>query len=247
MRALTRETFERLDLKAGGMEFASEMIIKAALLNANIVEVPTSLFPDRRDRPPHLRPFRDGWRHLRFMLLFAPTWFFLIPGTISFLVGSALLTLLVFTNPQIFGLFSIFYAQGMILLGAHAVFLGMTARRFSRINRLAPLVKPIDRFLRRLTIEHGLAVGGILALAGAVGCAWVGVRLLEYVSQPSNLGLFNMRLTKIGVAFTTLIILGLQLIFSSFYAGLFSIELSRDDMDSPSGEKRIPGNGETPV
>ena len=84
MRALTKKAFDRLHLRAGGMEFASEMIIKASLSGLNIVEIPTSLFPDNRDRPPHLRPFRDGWRHLRFLLLFTPTWLFLIPGFTSF-------------------------------------------------------------------------------------------------------------------------------------------------------------------
>ena len=229
MRALTKETFNKLKLRAGGMEFASEMIIKASLLNVKIVEVPTSLFPDKRDRAPHLRPFRDGWRHLRFMLLFAPTWVFLIPGIVSFLAGALLLVALLFLNPKTFGMFTMFFAQGLTLLGTHAIFLGMTARQFSQIKRLSVREAPIDRFLKRFTLEKGTALGIVFVTIGGLGCAWVGWELFAYVSKPANLGIFNMRLTKLGIVFTTFIILGIQLVFSSFYSGLFNVEVAEDE------------------
>ena len=228
MRALTKKTFDKLQLRAGGMEFASEMIIKASLLGIDTVEVTTSLFPDKRDRAPHLRPLRDGWRHLKFMLLFAPTWVFLVPGSISFFAGSALLATLLFFDPKTFGMFTMFFAQGLTLLGAHAVFLGITARQFSQIKRLHVRSDPIDRFLKSFTLEKGAALGIILVLAGVCGCCWVGWELLEFISNPANLGIFNMRLTKFGTVFTTFIILGFQLIFSSFYSGLFNVEVSEE-------------------
>jgi glycosyltransferase involved in cell wall biosynthesis len=230
MRGLTKKAFDRLKLRAGGMELASEMIIKASLLGLKIVEVPTSLFPDKRDRPPHLRPFRDGWRHLRFLLLFTPTWLFLIPGSLSLLLGGLLLVVMLLLNPVTFGIYTMFFAQGLIILGAQAVFLGITARGFSQLKRLSLKSHPIDRFLENFTIEKGIALGIILAVTGLGMCAWVGLELLEFISNPANLGIFNMRLTKIGTVGTTLTILGLQLIFSSFYSGLFNVEVAEEEM-----------------
>jgi glycosyltransferase involved in cell wall biosynthesis len=229
MRGLRKETFDKLKLRASGMEFASEMIIKASLLNVKIVEVPTSLFPDKRDRAPHLRPFRDGWRHLRFMLLFAPTWVFLIPGISMFSIGAALLATMLFSNPKSFGMFTMFFAQGLTLLGAHAAFLGITGRQFSQIKRLSVQKDSIDRFLENFTIEKGAALGIILTIIGTLGCGWVGWQLWDYLSIPGNVGIFNMTLTKIGTVFTTVLILGVQLIFSSLYSGLFTVEVSEDE------------------
>lgn len=229
MRALSKKTFNRLNLRAGGMEFASEMVIKVSLLGLKIVEIPTSLFPDNRDRPPHLRPFRDGWRHLRFIFLFTPTWLFVIPGVMSFFAGWILLVAMLLFDPKSFGIFTMFFAQGLILLGAQVIFLGITARGFSQLKRLSIRDDPIDRFLRSFTIEKGVALGIILAGMGLGICAWVGWELLEFISKPGNLGVFNMGLTKIGTVGTTLAILGFQLIFSSFYSGLFNVEVAEDE------------------
>ena len=228
MRALSKEAFERMNLRAGGMEFASEMVIKASLIGLKVVELPTSLFPDNRDRPPHLRPFRDGWRHLRFLLLFTPTWLFLIPGAIAFLSGWSLLVAMLTFDPRTFGIFTMFFAQGLILLGGQVIFLGVTARGFSHFKRLLVRDDPIDRFLRNFTIEKGIAVGLIFAALGLGICGWVAWGLLDFISQPGNLGIFNMRLTKIGTVGTTLVILGVQLIFSSFYSGFFDVEFTEE-------------------
>jgi len=230
MRGLSKKTFDVLNLRAGGMEFASEMVIKASLLNLKIVEVPISLFPDNRDRPPHLRPFRDGWRHLRFMFLFTPTWLFIIPGVTSFLVGWILLVAMLLFNPKTFGIFTMFFAQGLILLGAQVIFLGIMARGFSQLKRLSIWDDPIDRFLKNFTIEKGVVLGTILVGIGLGICAWVGWELLDFISQLGNLGVFSMRLTKIGTVGTTFTILGFQLIFSSFYSGLFDVEVAEDEV-----------------
>lgn len=229
MRALSKKSFEKMSLRAGGMEFASEMVIKASMLGLKIIEIPTSLFPDNRDRPPHLRPFRDGWRHLRFIFLFTPTWLFVIPGIMSFFAGWILLVAMLLFDPKSFGIFTMFFAQGLILLGAQVIFLGITARGFSQLKRLSIRDDPIDRFLRSFTIEKGVALGIILAGMGLGICAWVGWELLEFISKPGNLGVFNMGLTKIGTVGTTLAILGFQLIFSSFYSGLFNVEVAEDE------------------
>jgi hypothetical protein len=210
------------------MELASEMVIKASLLGLTVVEIPTVLFPDIRDRPPHLRPFRDGWRHLRFLLLFTPTWLFLIPGSLSFLSGWILLVAMLVFDPKTFGIFTMFFAQGLILLGAQVIFLGFTARGFSQLKRLLIQEDPIDRLLKTFTIEKGIALGLIFTAVGLGMCVWVAWELLEFISQPSNLGIFNMQLTKIGTVGTTLTILGFQLIFSSFYSGFFDVEVAEE-------------------
>lgn len=229
LRALTKEAFDSLRLKAGGMELASEMVIKASLLGLKIVEIPTVLFPDIRDRPPHLRPLRDGWRHLRFLLLFAPTWLFLIPGSMAFLSGWLLLVAMLAFDPKTFGIFTMFFAQGLILLGAQVIFLGITARGFSQLKRLLIKEDPIDRLLKNFTIEKGIALGLIFTAFGLGICVWVAWELLEFISQPGNLGIFNMQLTKIGTVGTTLAILGVQLIFSSFYSGFFDVEFAEEE------------------
>lgn len=229
MRALSKKAFESMNLRAGGMEFASEMVIKASLLELKIVEIPTSLFPDTRDRPPHLRPFRDGWRHLRFLLLFTPTWLFLVPGIIAFFTGWVLLAGVLLFDPKTFGIFTMFFSQGLIILGAQVIFLGVTARGFSQIKRLSIRDDPIDRLFKKFTIEEGVVLGIILTGIGLGICAWVGWELLEFISEPGNLGIFNMRLTKIGTVGTTFAILGFQLIFSSFYSGFFNVELAEDE------------------
>jgi glycosyltransferase involved in cell wall biosynthesis len=230
MRALTKKAFDKLHLRAGGMEFASEMIIKASLSGLSIVEIPTSLFPDNRDRPPHLRPFRDGWRHLRFLLLFTPTWLFLIPGSISFFTGFIILMTMLLFSFKNFGFFTMLFGQGLILLGAQVIFLGITARGFSQLKAFLTRNDPIDRFLRSFTIEKGIVLGAILAGGGLAICAWVGYEILDFMSRPENVGVFNFPITKIGIAGTTIAILGFQMIFSSFYSGLFNVEVAEEEL-----------------
>ena len=128
-------------------------------------------------------------------------------------------------DPKTFGIFTMFFAQGLIISGAQVIFLGVMARGFSQLKRLSIRDDPVDRFLKNFTIEKGVALGIILTGIGLGICVWVGWELLEFISHPGNLGIFNMRLTKIGTVGTTFAILGFQLIFSSFYSGLFSVEI----------------------
>ena len=230
LRALTKQAFNRLNLKAGGMELASEMVIKACLAGLKIVEVATSLSPDNRDRAPHLRPFRDGWRHLRFILLFAPTWLFLVPGLISLVTGSTIMMCILVLNLKNFGFFTMFFAQGLIFLGAQIIFLGITARGFAQFKAFLIRNDPVDRFMRSFTLEKGIALGIILGIAGLGICGWVGYKILEFMANPQNAGVFNVGLTKMGMVGSTIAVLGLQLVFSSFYSGLFNVEIAEDTM-----------------
>jgi len=232
MRGLTKDAFNRLHLKAGGMEFASEMVIKAALARLRMVEVPTSLFPDNRDRSPHLRPLRDGWRHLRFICLFAPTWIFLIPGAISLLAGSIIMLCILLFNLKNFGFFTMFFAQGLIFLGTQVLFLGITARGFSQFKSFLIRTDPIDRFLRSFTLEKGIALGILFCITGLGTCSWVGYKILEFMAKPQNAGILSVPLTKIGMIGSTVAMLGFQMIFSSFYSGLFNVEVAEDESGS---------------
>lgn len=229
LRALTKKAFDSLRLKAGGMEFASEMVIKAALLGLKIVEVPTALFPDRRDRPPHLRPFRDGWRHLRFLLLFTPTWLFFIPGLVFLLTGCIILAAMLFFDFKNFGFFTMLFGQGSALLGAQIIFLGIAARSYSHMKSFLVKKDPVDRLIKSFTIEKGVAIGAVLSAGGVAICIWVGYKLLVFMSDPANVGVFNFPVTKVGIIGATFAILGFQIIFSSFYSGLFNVQAIGED------------------
>jgi hypothetical protein len=138
------------------------------------------------------------------------------------------------SSPITFGIFTMFFAQGLIILGAQLLFLGITARGFSQLKRFAIESRPRDRFFENFSMEAGIALGILLAGIGLGICAWVGWELLSFISEPGNRGVFNMGLTKIGTVGTTFAILGVQLIFSSFYSGLFSVEVTEETGEDQS-------------
>ena len=240
LRALTKKAFDGLRLRAGGMEFASEMVIKASLLGLKIVEIPTSLFPDTRDRPPHLSPFRDGWRHLRFLLLFTPTWLFFIPGLISLLSGGIILVIMLLFDFKNFGFFTMLFGQGLVLLGAQIIFLGIAARSYSQLKSFLISNEPVDRFLKSFTIEKGVAIGAVLSAVGIAICVGVGYKLLVFMSEPANFGVFNFPVTKMGIVGATFTILGFQIIFSSFYSGLFNVQVIGEDPPDEQQQVYLP-------
>ena len=170
LRGFDRAAILALDLQAPGMEFASEMVVKATLHRLNIAEVPTILSPDGRSRPPHLRSWRDGWRHLRFLLLFSPRWLFLYPGMALFLAGVCGMAALVPAPVRVFGLMldihTLFYASLAVVVGFHSMLFAVFAKLY---GIRAGLVPPDPAFLasvRRLTLERGLILGLLLLLLG---------------------------------------------------------------------------------
>jgi glycosyltransferase involved in cell wall biosynthesis len=170
LRGFDREAILGLDLQAPGMEFASEMVVKATIHNLKIAEVPTTLSPDGRTRPPHLRSWRDGWRHLRFLLLFSPRWLFLYPG-IGLMVSGALMMAWLLPAPRTvggvtLGIHTLFYASLGVVVGFHSALFYIFARLYGMREGLAP---PDPRFLRMtrvLTLEAGLLAGLALLLLG---------------------------------------------------------------------------------
>jgi hypothetical protein len=171
MRAFTRDLYTRMALRCTGMEFATEMIIKASLQRARIAEVPITLHPDgRRRHGPHLRTFRDGWRTLRFFLLLSPRWLFLFPGAVLVALG-ALGFALALPGTRVHGAVldahTLLFASLALLCGAQALLMGGLARAFATTEGLLPAQPQIRRLLGFMTLERGVALSFVVLLAGA--------------------------------------------------------------------------------
>jgi hypothetical protein len=172
LRGVDRAAMLRLDLRTTGMEFASEMIVKASLAGMSIVEVPTTLSPDGRSRPPHLRSWRDGWRHLRFLLVYSPKWLFLYPGLVAMVVGAVATTALMIGTVDLglakLDLATMIYAAGLTVVGYQAVLFALITRIYAAqagFLRASPRLRAVSD---RITVEHGLAAGVCFFLAGVL-------------------------------------------------------------------------------
>jgi len=176
LRGFRKSAVLKMDLRATGMEFASEMGIKATLMHMQIAEVPTTLSPDGRRRPPHLRPWRDGWRHLRFLFLYSPRWLFLYPGLLLILIGVGL-GAWILPGPRMIGgvrldIHTLLYAVLAILLGFQGVAFFACTKIFAIGEGLLPEDPQLTKLFRFLTLEGGLAIGGGLVLCGLVGSVY---------------------------------------------------------------------------
>lgn len=176
LRGFRKDAFLRMDLRTTGMEYASEMIIKATLFGMRICEVPTSLAKDGRSRPPHLKPWRDGWRHLRFMLLFSPRWLFVIPGTLLAL-SSLLVYLLLLSGPLRLGdvvldIHTLLFAEAGIVLGSLAVSTGVAVKLFGVREGLLTEHPFLERIRRSPILEVGGIAGLSFILLGLASGAW---------------------------------------------------------------------------
>jgi len=175
LRGFDRQAVRSLQLRTTGMEFASELVVKAALARWRIAEVPTTLSPDGRGRPPHLRTWRDGWRHLRFLLLFSPRWLFLYPGLALLATGMALTSALYLTPLHFLGagldIHSMLYASASALLGLQLCLFALFARVSAQNAGLLSRRPDLDKLLRTLTLERGLLLGLGIALCGLLWSA----------------------------------------------------------------------------
>jgi len=223
LRGFSKSAFARMDLRTTGMEFASEMVVKASLLGLSVAEVPTSLSPDGRTRPPHLRTWRDGWRHLRFLLLYSPRWLFLYPGIALMLIGS-LLGLWLLPAPRAvanvtFDVHTLVYAAAFVLLGFQAIAFAVFTKIFAISEGLLPPDPTLDKLFQYITLEVGLAVGCLLTFAGlatsvyAVG-AWGSKHFgaLDY-----------SRTMRLVIPAATFLTLGVQTIFASFFMSVLGL------------------------
>jgi glycosyltransferase involved in cell wall biosynthesis len=221
MRGFTRALYDKLDVRSSGMEFALEMIIKSAQIDARIAEIPIVLWPDKRGRQPHLRSFRDGWRSLRFMLLYAPNWLFLLPGASLIVVGLALVFWLLpgprYITPKIgLDLHTMIFGVIFTLLGAQILSIGAFAKVFSYAERFDRHSFSLRRILKRITLEFGLLLGGSLFLGGFAGCAWV-------AWQWASSGFGELHEVRQVLFWSMWLFLGLQIIFASFFLSMLGI------------------------
>jgi glycosyltransferase involved in cell wall biosynthesis len=216
MRGLRREAMLSLRLRTTGMEFASEMIVRASLAKLRIGEVPTTLRPDQRGRPPHLRTWRDGWRHLRFLLLYSPRWLFLYPGAVLALLGLVASAVLIPT-PRVH---TLVYAAMLVVVGFQTVLFAAFTKIFAINEGLLPPDRRLDRAFQIVTLEVGLAAGAAVLLAGLAGSA-----LAFGVWRSTNFGeldaaAITMRLVIVS---STAIALGVQVILSSFFFSILGL------------------------
>jgi hypothetical protein len=221
MRGFTRALYDRLDVRSSGMEFALEMIIKCAQLGARITEIPIILWPDKRGRAPHLRSFRDGWRSLRFMLLYAPNWLFFLPGASLVFLGLALVVWLLpgsrAITPQVtLDLHTMIFGVIFTLMGAQILSIGAFAKVFSYAERFDRGTVSLKRVLRRVTLESGLLLGGALFVAGFAGCAWI-------TWQWAASGFGPLHEVRQVLFWSMWLFLGVQVIFASFFLSMLGI------------------------
>jgi glycosyltransferase involved in cell wall biosynthesis len=223
LRGFNKKAYERMDLRTTGMEFATEMVVKASLLRMKIAEVPTTLSPDGRSRPPHLRTWRDGWRTVRFFLLYSPRWLFLYPGLALMLAG-LLAGLWLLPEPRklgnvTFDVHTLLYAAIAILLGFQAIAFAVFTKLFAISEGLHPPDPLLDRLFRYINLELGLLAGTILTVTGFA----VSIYAVK-VWEAHQFGALDMSHTlRIVIPAALSLTLGVQTIFSSFFLSVLGM------------------------
>ncbi len=226
MRSFTKSAYVKMNLRTGGMEYASEMVIRAAQTNLKMCEIPIVLHKDGRNRPPHLRSFRDGWRHLRFMLMYSPTHLYFWPGSIMFSLGMIALIALLPGPIRIFN--RLVDVHVMVLgslfavLGYQIITLGVYAKIFAVTHQLMPQGRTLTRAFHLFNLERGLIFGVIIFMLGFSTDLYILVVWLL-----SGMGHLNM--VRLAILASTFIIIGAQTIFSSFFLSMLGIEIRPAD------------------
>ncbi|MFY8108316.1 MAG: glycosyltransferase family 2 protein [Bacteroidia bacterium] len=224
LRGFRQDLVTILDLKTTGMEFASEMVVKSTLFKVKITEVPTTLSKDGRTRPPHLRTWRDGWRHLRFLLIYSPRWLFLYPGIFLMALG-LILGFFIMQGPL--GLFqhvyfdtnTLLYAGAFTIIGFQAVTFGVFTRTYAVEAGFLPVKDSLERIIEKFSVEMGLIIGLIVFLSGLGGTFYS-----LYVWEQSHFGQLDYpKILRVVIPSVVSIIIGLQTVLSSFFLGVLSV------------------------
>lgn len=223
LRAFRKASYQRMDIRSTGMEFASEMVVKASLLQMNVSEVPTTLAPDGRSHPPHLRTWRDGWRHLRFLLMYSPRWLFLYPGIASILLGLAVCFWLLPGPRQIggivFDVHTLAYAFGSMLVGFQLLAFAVFTKVFAITEGLLPEDPRLNRLFEYVKLETGLLVGASLVILGIAGSLFA----LSTWTR-GNFGPMNSEsMLRVVMPSVFALTLGAQVIFSSFFLSILGL------------------------
>jgi len=225
LRGFSREAILQLGLRTTGMEYASEMIVSAALHGLTLAEVPVTLWPDGRGHKSHLSPWRDGWRHLRFLLLYSPRWLYLYPG-LAMIIAGLLVSALLLPGPVMIAdgvgldVHTLLVAAMAILLGVQSITFGFMARTYAIRNGIIPEHARYEKFLASVKLEHMLVLGLVLVLLGLSGCGWA-----AQIWSEANFGALDYRdAMRILIAAVTCIVAGMQLGFAAFLLGVMQIK-----------------------
>lgn len=223
LRGYNRESIMKLNLHTTGMEYASEMVVQATLHKLKICEVPTTLKKDGRDRPPHLRSWSDGWRHLTFLLMHSPNWLFLYPGMLLFVFGlfaSSILTLgPVRLGTIVFDVNTLLFSAISTILGFQLILFYALTKKYAAKTKFIP-IGDSDKRVIQFTMNKGVLIGAIMLAAGIIG-AIVAVLLW------SNTGFGDLspsKMFRLTIPVLIVIVCGLQLMFSSFFLGILEIK-----------------------
>ncbi len=235
LRGFRRQAIIDLDLQSPGMEFASEMVVKATLGGLRVAQVPTRLHRDGRSRPPHLRAWRDGWRHLRFLLLYSPRWLFFYPGLALLLLGGVVGLVLTFTDvtvgPATFSIGTLAVCAGLVLIGYQSVWFALLSKSFASREGLLPDDRRVDEFRRRFPLELGL---GLSAMAVAVGLAGIVGAAAGWDFQPLD----PIRSMRVILPSVTILVLGLQTALCSLLLSILGLPSARPTADAPAAPRR---------
>jgi hypothetical protein len=224
LRGFTKAHYETLDQRCTGMEFATEMIIKSSLRGARVAEVPITLHPDgRKAHAPHLRTFRDGWRTLRFFMLYSPRWLFLAPGLLLMFFGALFSAMIVGGTVRVggfaFDVHSLLYAAMAIIIGFQSVAFALFSKMFAIGEGLLPEDSRLNFLFRYVTLETGIVAGTLLLLAGMGGTFYA----LGIWSGRDFGALDPFRVFRIVIPSATAITLGSQIILSSFFMSILGL------------------------
>lgn len=223
LRGYNRESILKLGLVTTGMEYASEMVVKATLNHLKIAEVPTTLKKDGRSHAPHLRSWSDGWRHLKFLLMHSPNWLFMYPGLILFFLGLALTVVLSLGNIQIgsvgLGVHTLMYAAAAMMVGFNLVMFSLFVRSYASVTGFIPTESKLDKWLEETSTEKGVLLGIFLFLAGiavtiVAFCIW---------GKTGFGGLSPESMMRITIPAMLLIVVGIEVVFGSFFIGILHI------------------------
>ena len=253
LRGFSRDSVLRLGLQATGMEFASEMVVKATLAGQRVEEVPTTLSRDGRSRPPHLRSWRDGWRHLRFLLLFSPRWLFFAPGLVllvlGLVIGAAVLPHPFSVGSVKFDVDTLVAASAMVVIGFQSVLFWLFTQVYAGSEGFLPEEPKVQRLLGRLSLERGLLAGAMIGLAGLAGLVF---SLVYWSGQ--RFGPLNYEHSlRIMIPSVTALIVSCQVILGTFFLSILGIRQTRHTAMGAGGAasaglgEEAAGRGEEPV
>jgi glycosyltransferase involved in cell wall biosynthesis len=227
LRGFSRDSVMALNLQATGMEFASELVVKAALYGQHVTEVPTTLAKDGRSRPPHLHTWRDGWRHLRFLMLFSPRWLFFLPGLVLFIAGLAIGAIVV---PHPFKVGSVTFdvdtlvaASAMVVIGFQSVLFWLFTQVYAGSEGFLPEEPKVQRLLEKLSLERGLLLGAAIGAAGLAGLIF---SLLYWNGQKFSHLNYEHSL-RLMIPSVTALIVSCQVILGTFFLSILGIKHTR--------------------